>query len=255
MPARRPAQARTGAEAPLPQAPASRGRLIARACCGPRQPGASWLRPFFALVRADAARLPLADGERRSGVQQFHAALVRPRRRCSRNFAACSRRAVFLTFTSLGPDTLKELRSRLGGGGRAHPRAANSSTCTTSAMRWCAPASPRRCSTWSATRCEYTDVRALDGRSQGHRRAQRRRGPARRGSPARANSPPCRPPMRPTAAAAACPLPAKSFSAQAWAPGPRHGRSLERQASALESLREQLAAQIDSGVNQRRPPA
>ena len=122
----------------------SRGMLQA---AGTQQ---SWLRPLRARVRGCRAAA-LADGS----VDLILSNLM---------LQWCDPDAVFAEFrrvlaphgplelhARLGPDTLRELRSRLGGRWTRTPTCINSSTCTISAMRWCAPALPRRCSMSSAT--------------------------------------------------------------------------------------------------------
>ena len=67
----------------------------------------------------------------------------------------------FFAFSTFGPDTLQRAAQRLGARRWLQPRESTSSTCTTSATRWCAPVSPSRCWTSSATRCSYPDALAL----------------------------------------------------------------------------------------------
>ncbi len=76
-----------------------------RAAAGQR----TWLRPF-ARVCADAARLPLPDGSVDLILSNFMLAWTDP----DLIFAECRRVLAprgLLTFTSLGPDTLRELRA------------------------------------------------------------------------------------------------------------------------------------------------
>ena len=82
----------------------------------------TWFRPF-ARVCADAARLPLADGSVDLILSNFMLAWTDP----GLVFAECRRVLAprgLLTFTSLGPDTLRELRASWAGvdsHSRVHP--------------------------------------------------------------------------------------------------------------------------------------
>jgi malonyl-CoA O-methyltransferase len=100
----------------------------------------SWLRPL-ARVCADVGSLPLKD----ASVDLIFSNFMLPWGDPDRVFAEFRRVLAprgLLTFTTLGPDTLRELRSAC----------TRSWTCTISAMPWCGPASPNRCSMWNATR-------------------------------------------------------------------------------------------------------
>jgi malonyl-CoA O-methyltransferase len=68
----------------------------------------SWFRPFFALG-ADAARLPLQDGSVDLVLSNFMLPWCAPDAVFAEFRRVLAPRG-FLTFTSLGPDTLKELR-------------------------------------------------------------------------------------------------------------------------------------------------
>jgi malonyl-CoA O-methyltransferase len=69
----------------------------------------SWFRPFFALG-ADAVRLPLADGSVDLVLSNFMLPWCEPDAVFAEFRRVLAPRG-FLTFTSLGPDTLKELRA------------------------------------------------------------------------------------------------------------------------------------------------
>jgi malonyl-CoA O-methyltransferase len=69
----------------------------------------SWFRPFFALG-ADAARLPLADGSVDLVLSNFMLPWCEPDAVFAEFRRVLAPRG-FLTFSSLGPDTLKELRT------------------------------------------------------------------------------------------------------------------------------------------------
>jgi malonyl-CoA O-methyltransferase len=69
----------------------------------------SWFRPFFALG-ADAARLPLADASVDLVLSNFMLTWCEPDAVFAEFRRVLAPRG-FLTFTSLGPDTLKELRA------------------------------------------------------------------------------------------------------------------------------------------------
>jgi len=69
----------------------------------------SWFRPFFALG-ADAAQLPLADGSVDLVLSSFMLPWCAPAAVFAEFRRVLAPRG-FLTFTSLGPDTLKELRA------------------------------------------------------------------------------------------------------------------------------------------------
>jgi malonyl-CoA O-methyltransferase len=69
----------------------------------------SWFRPFFALG-ADATRLPLADGSVDLVLSNFMLPWCDPDAAFAEFRRVLAPRG-FLTFTSLGPDTLKELRT------------------------------------------------------------------------------------------------------------------------------------------------
>jgi len=68
----------------------------------------SWFRPFFNVV-ADAARLPLADGSVDLVLSNFMLPWCEPDAVFAEFRRVLAPRG-FLTFSSLGPDTLKELR-------------------------------------------------------------------------------------------------------------------------------------------------
>ena len=79
------------------------------ACCEPpadRCPGSD-----PSLVCADAERLPLPDGSVDLIISNFHAAVERLRRGAGGIPARKLAPRGFLSFTTLGPDTLKELRA------------------------------------------------------------------------------------------------------------------------------------------------
>jgi malonyl-CoA O-methyltransferase len=69
----------------------------------------SWFRPFYALG-ADAARLPLADGSVDLVLSNFMLPWCEPDA-VFEEFRRVLAPRGFLTFTTLGPDTLKELRA------------------------------------------------------------------------------------------------------------------------------------------------
>ena len=109
--AQRPAAPR--ARQALSRRASHRARFRARRCCAPADGSCSGRNPF--RVCGDLERLPLAADADRSRLVQHGAALaVGSAARVARVRAACWRPEGLLMFSTLGPDTLKELRAAAG---------------------------------------------------------------------------------------------------------------------------------------------
>jgi malonyl-CoA O-methyltransferase len=97
---------------------------------------------------ADAECLPLADASVELLFSNLTLQWCTDLDRTFAEFRRVLRPGGLLMFSTLGPDTLKELRAS-GGRWTGACTSTPSPTCTTWATPWCARASPVRCWTWS----------------------------------------------------------------------------------------------------------